>query len=135
MCYDRSWTELHSVSSFLFKLLNMLTLSLNGEALRKLDNVPEGEGAEAWRRSVEYHEPKQASLFLEVLRQIPTYDFGDFGQVIHRVEIVRSTRINLARASQTCPPSDVSGWQPRREHAGLSRSPHGTNGHFREGCR
>ena len=28
----------------------MLTLSVNGEALRRLENVPVGEGAEAWRR-------------------------------------------------------------------------------------
>ena len=35
------------------QLFRMLTLSVNGEALRRLENVPEDEGAEAWRRFAE----------------------------------------------------------------------------------
>ena len=36
----------------------MLTLKVNGEALRRLENVREGEGAEAWKCVFEHYEPK-----------------------------------------------------------------------------
>ena len=65
------------------QLFCMLTLSVKGEALHRLENVPEGEGAGC----VEHCEPKRASRFLGMLRQLVlTYDFGDLGQVIGRVE-------------------------------------------------
>ena len=37
----------------------MLSLSTSGEAQRRLQNVPEGEGAEAWKVFSEQYEPKQ----------------------------------------------------------------------------
>ena len=67
----------------------MLTLRVNGEALRRLENVPEGGSAEAWRRFVEHCEPKQSNRLLGMLRQIFTYDFGNLGQVIDRIEQFR----------------------------------------------
>ena len=69
----------------------MLTLSVNGPALRRLESVPEVEGAEAWRRFVEHHEPKQASRFLGMLRGILTYDIRHLGQVIDRGEQFKLT--------------------------------------------
>ena len=54
------------------QLFYMLTHSVNGPALRRLESVPEVEGAEASRLFVEHHEPKQASQFLGKLRGILT---------------------------------------------------------------
>ena len=62
----------------------MLTHSVNGPALRRLESVPEVEGAEAWRLFVEHHEPKQASRFLGKLRGILTRDIGHLGQVVSK---------------------------------------------------
>ena len=40
------------------QLYYMLILSTSGEAQRRLQNVPEGEGAEAWKAFSEHYEPK-----------------------------------------------------------------------------
>ena len=40
----------------------MPSLSTSGEAHRRLQNVPEGEGAEAWKTFSEYYEPKTATV-------------------------------------------------------------------------
>ena len=64
----------------------MLTLSVNGEALRRQQSVPEGEGADDQRRFVEHYEPKQASRFLGMLRQRVAHDYGHLGQLVGRIE-------------------------------------------------
>ena len=46
----------------------MLTLGVNGEALRRHENVPGGEGAEALRRFAQCYEPKQTGQFLNWYR-------------------------------------------------------------------
>ena len=65
--------------------------AVNGPALRRLESVPEGEGAEASRLYVEHHKQKQSSRFLGMLRGILIYDIGDLGQVIDRVEQLKLT--------------------------------------------
>ena len=57
------------------QLYYMLSLSTSGEAQRRLQNVPEGEGAEAWKVFSEHYEPKTATRYVGMLRQILLYDF------------------------------------------------------------
>ena len=83
----------------------MLTLSVDSEALRQLENVSEEERVGTWRRFVGHNEPKQPTRFLDVLRQVLTKDFGDLPQIIARVElskllVMRYTHPS-ARKSQT----------------------------------
>ena len=58
------------------QLYYMLSLSTSGEAQRRLQNVPEGEGAEAWKVFSEHYEPKTATRYVGMLRKILLYDFG-----------------------------------------------------------
>ena len=51
----------------------MLSLSTSGAAQRRLQNVPEGEGAEAWKAFSEHCEPKTATRYVGMLRQILLY--------------------------------------------------------------
>ena len=67
----------------------MLSLSTSGEAQRRLQNVPEGEGAEAWKVFSEHYEPKTATRYVGMLRQILLYGFGELTQLIDRVEQFR----------------------------------------------
>ena len=46
-------------------------------ALRRLQNVPEGDGAEAWKALSEHYEPKTATKYVGMLKQILLYDFGE----------------------------------------------------------
>ena len=55
----------------------MLTLSVNGEELRRLESGRECEGPDAWLRRVEHYELKQASRFFGILRHVLTYHFGE----------------------------------------------------------
>ena len=71
------------------KLYKMLSLSTSGEAQRRLQNVPEGEGAEAWKVFSEHYEPKTATRYVGMLRQILMYDFGELTQLIDRIEQFR----------------------------------------------
>ena len=71
------------------QLYYMLSLSTSGEAQRRLQNVPEGEGAEAWKVFSEHHEPKTATRYVGMLRQIVLYDFGELTQLIDRIEQFR----------------------------------------------
>ena len=71
------------------ELYYMLSLSLSGEAQRRLQNVPEGEGAVAWKAFSEHHEPKTATRYVGMLRQILLYDFGELTQLIERIEQFR----------------------------------------------
>ena len=71
------------------QLYHMLSLNTSGEAQKRLQNVPEGEGAEAWKAFSEHHEPKTATRYVAILKQIPLYDFGDLTQVIDRIEQFR----------------------------------------------
>ena len=64
------------------QLYYMLSLSTSGEAQRRLQNVPDGEGAEAWKAFSEHNEPKTATRYVGMLRQILLYDFGDLTQLI-----------------------------------------------------
>ena len=59
------------------QLYYMLSLSTSGEAQMRLQNVPEGEGAEAWKAFSEHYEPKTATRYVGMLRQILLYDFGE----------------------------------------------------------
>ena len=68
------------------QLYYMLSLSTSGEAQRRLQNVPEGEGAEAWKVFSEHYEPKTATRYVGMLRQILLYDFGELTQLIDRIE-------------------------------------------------
>ena len=52
------------------QLYYMLSLSTIGEAHRRLQNVPEGEGAEAWKVFSEHYEPKTATRYVGMLKQI-----------------------------------------------------------------
>ena len=67
----------------------MLNLSTSGEAQRRLQNVPEGESAEAWKAFSEHYEPKTATRYVGMLRQILLYDFGELTQLIDRIELFR----------------------------------------------
>ena len=71
------------------QLYYMLSLSTSGEAQRRLQNVPEGEGAEAWKVFSEHYEPKTATRYVGMLRQILLYDFGELTQFIDRIEQFR----------------------------------------------
>ena len=71
------------------QLYYMLSLSTSGEAQRRLQNVPEGEGAEAWKAFSEHYEPKTATRYVGMLRQILLYDFGGLTQLIDRIEQFR----------------------------------------------
>ncbi len=68
------------------QLYYMLSLTTTGEALRRLQNVEEGEGAEGWRVFSEHYEPKTAVRYLGMLREILNFDFGDMEKVIDRIE-------------------------------------------------
>ena len=56
---------------------------------RRLQNVPEGEGAEAWKVFYEHYQPKTATRYVGMLRQILLYDFGELTQLIDRIEQFR----------------------------------------------
>ena len=71
------------------QLYYMLSLSTSGEAQRRLQNVPEGEGAEAWKVFSEHYEPKTATRYVGMLRQILLYDFGELTRLIDRIEQFR----------------------------------------------
>ena len=71
------------------QLYCMLSLSTSGEAQRRLQNVPEGEGAEAWKVFSEHYEPKTATRYVGMLGQILLYDFGELTQLIDRIEQFR----------------------------------------------
>ena len=49
---DQKWSR---------QLYYMMSLTTNGEALRRLQNIAAGEGAEAWRAFSEHYEPKTAA--------------------------------------------------------------------------
>ena len=69
------------------QLYYMLSLSTSGE--RRLQNVPEGEGAEAWKAFSDNFEPKTTARYVGVFRQILLYDFGVPTQLIVRIEQFR----------------------------------------------
>ena len=71
------------------QLYYMLSLSTSGEGQRRLQNVPEGEGAEAWKVFSEQYEPKTATRYVGMLRHILLYDFGELTQLIDRIEQFR----------------------------------------------
>ena len=71
------------------QLYYMLNLSTSGEAQRRLQNVPEGEGAEAWKAFSEHYEPKTATRYVGMLKQIILYDFGELTQFVDRIEQFR----------------------------------------------
>ena len=48
--------------------------------------MPEGEGAEAWKVFSEHYEPKTATRYVGMLRQILLYDFGELTQLIDRMK-------------------------------------------------
>ena len=48
-----------------------------------------GEGAEAWKAFWEHYEPKTATRYVGMLRQILLYDFGELTQLIDRIEQFR----------------------------------------------
>ena len=54
------------------QLYYMLSLTTTGEALRRLQNVQEGEGAEGWRVFSEHYEPKTSVRYLGMLK-IPEF--------------------------------------------------------------
>ena len=68
------------------QLYYMLSLSTSGEAQRRLQNVPGREGAEAWKVFSEHYEPKTATRYVGMLRQILLYDFRELTQLIDRIE-------------------------------------------------
>ncbi len=72
------------------QLYYMMSLITNGEALRRLQSVSEGEGAEAWRAFSEHFEPKTAARYLGMLKGILDFDVGDLNKVIDRIEQLRS---------------------------------------------
>ena len=71
------------------QLYYMLSLNTSAEAQRRLQNVPEGEGAKARKAFSEHYEPKTATRYVGVLRQTLLYDFGELTQLIDRVEQFR----------------------------------------------
>ena len=88
---EQVWSVLHS-------------LSTSGEAQRRLQNVPEGKGAEAWKAFLEHYEPKTTTRYVRMLRQILLYDFGELTQLIDRIEQFRhlvKEQIGL-EVSETC---------------------------------
>ena len=71
------------------QLYHMLNLCANGEAQWRQQNVSEGENAEAWKVFSEHYEPKTATRYVGMLRQILLYDFGELTQLIDRIEQFR----------------------------------------------
>ena len=71
------------------QLYYMLNLSTSGEAQRRLQNVPEGEGAEARKAFSEHYEPKTATRCVGMLKQIILYDFGELTHLVDRIEQFR----------------------------------------------
>ena len=71
------------------QLYYMLSLSTSGEGQRRLQNVLEGEGAEPRKVFSEHYEPKTATRYVGMLRQILLYDFGELTQLIDRIEQFR----------------------------------------------
>ena len=71
------------------QLYYMLSPSTSGEAQRRLQNVPEGKGAEAWKAFAEHYEPKTVTKYVGMLRQILLCDSGELIQLIDRVEQFR----------------------------------------------
>ena len=71
------------------QLYHMLSLSTSGEARRRLQNVAEGEGAEARKAFSEHCEPKTATRYVGTLRHILLCDFGELTQLIDRIEQFR----------------------------------------------
>ena len=63
------------------QLYYMMSLTTNGEALHRLQNVSEGEGAAAWRSFSEHFEPKTAACYLGMLKEILYFAFGDLDKV------------------------------------------------------
>ena len=51
--------------------------------------MSEGEGAEAWKVFSEHYEPKTATRYVGMLRQILLYDFGVLTQLMDRIEQFR----------------------------------------------
>ena len=88
------------------RLYCIFSLSTGGEAQRRLQNVPEGEGAEAWKAFSEHHEPKTATRYVGMLRQILLYDFGELTQLIDRIEqfrhLVRKYEEQSGESVTTC---------------------------------
>ena len=62
------------------QLYYMLSLST-----RRLQNVPEGEGAEAGKAFSEHYEPKTATRYVGMLGQILLYVFGELTHIIDRI--------------------------------------------------
>ena len=71
------------------QLCYMLSLSTSGEVQRRLQNVLEREGAEAWKVFSEHYEPKTATRYVGMVKQILLYDFGELTQLIDRIEQFR----------------------------------------------
>ena len=67
------------------QLYHMLSLSTSG----RLQNVLEGEGAETWKAFSELYEPKTATRYVGMLRQILLCDLWELTQVIDRIEQFR----------------------------------------------
>ena len=49
---------------------------------KRLEHVSEGEGAEAWKAFSEYYEPKTATRYAGMFRQILLYNFGELSSTI-----------------------------------------------------
>ena len=100
------------------QLYYMLSLSTSGEAQRRLQNVPEGEGAEAWKVFSEHDEPKTATRYVGMLRQILLYDFGEFSQLIDRIEqfrhLVRKYEEQSGESVTECAAGCVPSWHQGR---------------------
>ena len=72
------------------QLYYMLSLSTSGEAQRRLQNVPEGEGEGAeWKAFSEHYESKTTTRYVGMLRQILLCDLRELTQLIDRIEQFR----------------------------------------------
>ena len=63
-----------------------LSLSTSGEAQRRLQNVPVGEGAEAWKTFSEHCEPKTATRYVGMLRQILSHSAHRSDHLVRKCE-------------------------------------------------
>ena len=96
----------------------MLSLSTSGEAQRRLQNVPEGEGAEAWKAFTRY---------VGMLRQILLCDFGELTQLTDRIEqfrhLVRKYEEQSGETVTDNVRQAVFGWHQGRVDQGPSGAP------------
>ena len=98
--------------------------------------MPEGESAEAWKAFLEHYEPKTATRYVGMLRQIILYDFVELTQLIDRIKLFRHLVRKYEEQSESVTDNVaagcVPGWHQGRVDQGPSGAPCGRLSSFDE---